>query len=427
MNRVFVLDTDRKPLMPCSPARARRLLRDGKAAVYRMQPFTIILKYRVDPNPQPVEFKVDPGSKITGLALVGNFPQQGRVVLWAANLTHRGYAIRERLASRRSLRRGRRGRKTRYRAPRFLNRTKPKGWLPPSLNSRVENVSSWFNRLLDRVPISECHIETVRFDTQKIQNPEINGVEYQQGELMGYEVREYLLEKWDRKCAYCNKKDIPLEVEHIIPRSRGGSNRVSNLTLARAPCNKKKNSKTAAEFGYTQIQSKSKLPLKDAAAVNATRYAIGCTIQSVGLPTSFWSGGRTKKNRISQGYTKDHWIDAACVGESAEQVTITEGYRALHIKATGRGTRQVVRTDKYGFPRGKAGRCRRVKGFQTGDLVRLSQPQGKYAGDHVGILASIRASGTFDVKAKAGKISANWINFKLIQRGDGYDYSLSAV
>nr|WP_238985508.1 RRXRR domain-containing protein [Nitrosococcus halophilus] len=82
--------------MPCSPARARRLLRDGKAAVYRMQPFTIILKYRVDPNPQPVEFKVDPGSKITGLALVGNFPQQGRVVLWAANLTHRGYAIRER-------------------------------------------------------------------------------------------------------------------------------------------------------------------------------------------------------------------------------------------------------------------------------------------------------------------------------------------
>ncbi|ADE14833.1 HNH endonuclease [Nitrosococcus halophilus Nc 4] len=427
MNRVFVLDTDRKPLMPCSPARARRLLRDGKAAVYRMQPFTIILKYRVDPNPQPVEFKVDPGSKITGLALVGNFPQQGRVVLWAANLTHRGYAIRERLASRRSLRRGRRGRKTRYRAPRFLNRTKPKGWLPPSLNSRVENVSSWFNRLLDRVPISECHIETVRFDTQKIQNPEINGVEYQQGELMGYEVREYLLEKWDRKCAYCNKKDIPLEVEHIIPRSRGGSNRVSNLTLARAPCNKKKNSKTAAEFGYTQIQSKSKLPLKDAAAVNATRYAIGCTIQSVGLPTSFWSGGRTKKNRISQGYTKDHWIDAACVGESAGQVTITEGYRALHIKATGRGTRQVVRTDKYGFPRGKAGRCRRVKGFQTGDLVRPSQPQGKYAGDHVGILASIRASGTFDVKAKAGKISANWKNFKLIQRGDGYDYSLSAV
>ncbi|QBQ55860.1 RNA-guided endonuclease IscB [Nitrosococcus wardiae] len=427
MNSVFILDTDKTPLMPCRPSRARRLLREGKAAVYRMQPFTIILKYRVDPSPQPVGFKVDPGSKTTGLALVGNFPQQGRVVLWGANLEHRGQSVRDRLEKRRLLRRGRRGRKTRYRAPRFLNRTRPKGWLAPSLRSRVENVSTWFNRLLDRAPISECHIETVRFDMQKIQNPEINGVEYQQGELQGYEVREYLLEKWGRKCAYCGKNSAPREVEHIVPRSRGGSHRVSNLTLACTPCNQKKNSKTATEFGYPQIQSKANRPLKDAAAVNATRYAIGGVIQSIGLPTSFWRGGRTKKNRISQGYAKDHWIDAACVGESGEQVTITKGHRALHIKATGRGTRQVVLTDKYGFPRGKAGRCKRVKGFQTGDLVRLSQPRGKYEGIHTGILASIRANGTFDIKAKAGKISANWKHFKLIQRGDGYDYGLSAV
>lgn len=131
MNTVFVLDASKTPLMPCRPSRARRLLRDEKAAVYRMQPFTLVLKYRVEPNPQPLEFKVDPGSKITGLALVGNFPTQGRVVLWASNLTHRGQVIRERLEKRRALRRGRRGRKTRYRAPRFLNRTKPRGWLPP--------------------------------------------------------------------------------------------------------------------------------------------------------------------------------------------------------------------------------------------------------------------------------------------------------
>src|SRR5919197_1996051 len=147
MNRVFVLDTERKPLMPCSPARAKRLLGAGKAAVYRMKPFTIILKYTVDPNPhqtswtgmsiqqtscagthiQPVEFKVDPGSKTTGLALVGEFPKQGRVVLWAANLKHRGDAIRKRLADRRALRRGRRNRQTRYRAPRFDHRTRATG------------------------------------------------------------------------------------------------------------------------------------------------------------------------------------------------------------------------------------------------------------------------------------------------------------
>ncbi|ADE14088.1 HNH endonuclease [Nitrosococcus halophilus Nc 4] len=427
MNSVFVLDTDKTPLMPCRPSRARRLLRDGRAAVFRMQPFTVILKYRVVPTPQPVEFKVDPGSKTTGMALVGHFSVQGRVVLWAANLMHRGQSVRDRLERRRLLRRGRRGRKTRYRAPRFLNRTRPQGWLAPSLRSRVENVSTWFNRLLDRAPISACHIETVRFDLQKIQNPEISGVEYQQGELQGYEVREYVLEKWGRKCAYCHKTNIPLEIEHLVPRSRGGSHRVSNLTLACTPCNQKKNSKTAAEFGYPHLQTKANQPLKDAAAVNATRYAIGRAIQSIGLPTSFWSGGRTKKNRLSQGYAKDHWIDAACVGESGEQVTLAEGDRPLQIKATGRGTRQVVRTDKYGFPRGKAGRCKRVKGFQTGDRVRLIQPKGKYEGAHTGILAGIRANGVFDIKAKAGKISANWKNFKLIQRGEGYDYGLSAV
>ncbi len=296
MNSVFVLDTDKTPLMPCRPSRARRLLRGGKAAAYRRQPFTIILKYRANPSPQSIEFKVDPGSKTTGMTLVGNFPAQGRKVLWVANLTHRSQVIRERLASRRSLHRSRRSIKTPYRAPRFLNRTRPAGWLPPSLRSRVENVSTWLNRLLDRAPISECHIETARFDIQKIQNPEISGIEYQQGEMQGYEIREYILEKWGRECAYCNKKNIPLEIEHIIPRCRGGSDRVSNLTLACTLCNQKKNSQTAAEFGYPHLQAKAKQPLRDAAAVNATCYAIGRIIQSVGLPTSFWSGGKVKKN-----------------------------------------------------------------------------------------------------------------------------------
>ena len=172
---------------------------------------------------QPVELKVDPGSKTTGMALVGVFPKQGRVVLWAANLAHRGAVIRKRLEDRRSLRRGRRGRKTRYREPRFDNRTKPRGWLPLSLRSRVENVRVWYGRLLGRIPITEAHIETVRFDMHAMQRPGISGVEYQQGTLVGYEVREYLLEKWNRTCAYCGAKDVPLEVEHIEPRSEGCS------------------------------------------------------------------------------------------------------------------------------------------------------------------------------------------------------------
>jgi len=427
MNRVFVLGSERKPLMPCTPARARRLLRDKKAAVFRMQPFTIILRFRADGETQPIEFKTDPGSKTTGIALGAAF-KMGLCLIWAANLAHRGHAIRDNLESRRSLRRGRRGRKTRYRQARFLNRSRPKGWLPPSLVSRVDNLRTWYGRLLGYAPITSAEIETVRFDTHAMTRPGIEGVEYQQGELSGYEVREYLLEKWHRTCAYCGKKDIPLQIEHIHPRSKGGSNRISNLTLACEPCNQRKSNRPLDEFLANKpdllrrITAQAKAPLSDAAAVNATRYATGDAIKSVGLPTGFWSGGRTKFNRVEQGYVKDHWIDAACVGETGARVHIPGGFVPLQIKATGRGTRQVVRTDRYGFPRSAAGRCKRVQGFQTGDGVRLEQPNGKYTGTHTGWLAGIRITGQFDIKAAAGRITASYQRYTLLQRADGYEY-----
>jgi len=427
MNRIFVLGHNKQPLMPCHPARARELLNKGLAAVYRQTPFTIILKERTDGDIQPVEFKADPGSKTTGLAIVGKF-KRGDTVLWAANLTHRGHAIKNALKSRRAIRRGRRNRKTPYRAPRFNNRTRPQGYLAPSLMSRVHNVANWLNKLVLRAPLTSCHIETVRFDTQAMQNPAISGGGYQQGTLFGYEVREYVLEKWGRKCAYCGKENVPLEVEHICPKSNGGSDRVSNLTLACRPCNQKKGNRDVREFLALRpeilkhILAQTRVSLKDAAAVNATRYAIGNAIRAFGLPTSFWSGGRTKHNRIVQGYAKDHWIDAVCVGESGDRVFIPRGFKALEIKAMGRGQRQTVRTDRYGFPRGKAGRVKRVKGFQTGDFVKLHQPNGKYAGVHVGRLAGIRADGYFDIASRSGKIKAAFHRFTLIQRGDGFSY-----
>ncbi|MCD2453585.1 RNA-guided endonuclease IscB [Methylicorpusculum oleiharenae] len=427
MNRVFVLDDRKIPLMPCRSARARRLLAAGKAAVYRRVPFTIILKYEVDPDNQPVEFKVDPGSKTTGIALVGQF-NRGNELLWGANLSHRGQSIKDKLESRRSLRRGRRNRKTRYRAARFLNRRKKTGWLPPSLQSRVDNVSSWLKKLRSRAPISECHVETVRFDLQKIVNPEISGIEYQKGELTGYEVREYLLEKWRRQCVYCDSKDTALEIEHIVPRSKGGSNRVSNLTISCRYCNQGKGNMPVEQFvkdpaRLNRILAYAKAPLKDASAVNATRYAIGNAIKEFGLPTSFWTGGRTKLNRSKQHYAKDHYSDAACVGETGANVVISENPKPLLIKATGRGTRQTVRTDKFGFPRNAAGRVKRVFGFQTGDLVRLDLSKGKYAGTHVGRLAGIRANGRLDIATMAGRITASFKNFTIIQRGDGYAYT----
>jgi len=428
MNSVFVISSTQKPLMPCRPARARKLLTAGRAAVYRLHPFTIILKDRADGETQDVEIKIDPGSKTTGIALVGHFEQQGATVLFGANLNHRGQAIKNKLESRASLRRGRRGRKTRYRQARFLNRTRKAGWLPPSVESRVVNTESVIRKLAARCPVTSASVELVKFDMQAMTNPEISGTEYQQGELAGHEVREYLLEKWNRTCAYCGVKNVPLQVEHIHPKANGGSDRVSNLTLSCQPCNQKKGSQPVTVFLkdwpeiLKQLQAQARAPLKDAAAVNAARWTLVNRLKAR-WPVTTGSGGRTKFNRTQQGYPKDHWIDAACVGESGARVTIRAGMKPLTITAKGRGTHQVVRTDKFGFPRGKAGRVKRVHGFTTGDLVKLVQPRGKYQGTHVGRLARIRASGTFDIKSGDLKIGANQKNFTLIQRGDGYEYA----
>src|SRR5438132_5526880 len=191
MNQVFVLDTTKQPLNPVHPGYARLLLKQGKAAVYRRYSFTIRLSRRVEqPILSPLRIKVDPGSKTSGLALVND--ASGDVV-WAAELTHRGEQIKRDLDRRRAIRRKRRQRKTRYRAPRFQNRRKRKGTLPPSLESRICNVLTWVRRLMRLCPVTAISQELVRFDTQALDNPQIEGREYQQGTLCGYEVREYVL------------------------------------------------------------------------------------------------------------------------------------------------------------------------------------------------------------------------------------------
>jgi hypothetical protein len=268
----------------------------------------------------------------------------------------------------------------------------------------------------------------VRFDTQKMQNPEISGIKYQQGELCGYEVREYLLEKWGRKCAYCDRENVPLEIEHIVPKAKRGTDRISNLTLACKRCNKKKGTQKIQTFlkkdkkRLKKIVSQAKTPLKDAACVNTTRYAIGNILKSLGLPVTFWSGGRTKYNRTKQGYPKDHWIDAACVGETGEKIVI-DRITPLHIKAEGRGTRQAERVDQYGFPRTSAKTNKRVHGFQTGDIVKAVVTKGKKVGTYIGRVA-VRSSGNFNISTKSAVVQGISYSYCLmLQKADGYSYS----
>ena len=437
---VFVLDKRKQPLMPCSEKRARLLLQRGRAVVVRMYPFTIRLKDRIGGETQPVRIKLDPGSRTTGLALVrdteiidydtGEIVTQA-TVLWLGELTHRGYQISQALSARSAMRRRRRTTKLRYRAPRFNNRTKPKGWLAPSLQHRVDTPIAWVNQLRQLAPVSAISQELVRFDMQVMQNPEISGVEYQQGELAGYEVREYLLEKWSRTCAYCGATNVPLQIEHIHPKSKSGSNRVSNLSLACAPCNRKKGAQPIEDFlkrkpsVLTRVLSQAKRPLKDAAAVNATRWALLNALKDTGLPVETGSGGLTKFNRVRLGVPKTHALDAACVG----QVDALHDWNhpTLAIKATGRGSYQRTRLNRFGFPRGYLTRQKRFHGFQTGDQVRASVPSGKKAGRHVGRVA-VRKSGSFNIQTAIGAVQGiSYRHCRLLQRADGYGYSCNST
>lgn len=427
MSNVFVVDTNKHPLNTVHPARARKLLSRGKAAVLKRYPFTIILKISInDPVVAELRVKIDPGSVTTGLAIVND--QSGEVV-FAAELTHRGQAIKKSLTDRHGVRRGRRVRHTRYRQARWQNRQRPKGWLPPSLQSRIANVITWVQRLARVCQITAISMELVRFDMQIMEHAEISGVQYQQGTLAGYETREYLLEKWERTCAYCGKENIPLQVEHLVPRAHGGTNRISNLCLACEKCNLAKGTKDIKDFLKRKpdlcrrILAQAKAPLKDAAAVNTTRWELFSRLQGLGWPIESGSGGLTKYNRTTRELPKTHWLDAACVGQSTPETLLVAGMRPLAITAYGHGCRQMCLMNKYGFPRTSPKERHPTHGFQTGDIVKAVVPsQLKTAGTHVGRM-SAKASGSFNIATKSGTVPGVGKNYcRKLQRADGYGY-----
>ena len=448
---VFVLDRRHRPLMPCTGKRARLLLERKRAVIHKLHPFTIRLKDRLleDSELQDLTLKLDPGSKTTGIAVVeekevvdpstgeSKIVTVGKMLL---ELIHRGHQIKERMERRRTYRRSRRNRKTRYREPRFNNRTRPKGWLAPSLMHRVISTITQVTKLMRLLPIKNISQELVRFDMQQMNNPEISGIQYQQGTLAGYNVREYLLEKWGRKCVYCDAKDTILEIDHIHPRSKGGSNSVTNLTIACHDCNQSKSNMDVKDFvkdpiRLNRILATCKRPLKDAAAVNATRWRLYAELKKLGLPVFTFTGAQTKYNRSQFNIPKDHCLDALCVGNI--DVISNWNLPILSIKCLGRGSYKRTNLIPPRLAKGKDGIIRKVKGhsvkwtrqkmhfgFKSGDIAKAVVPAGKYAGTYIGTIA-VRASGRFCITSSGKKIdNINHKNFTLIQRADGYSYSV---
>ena len=257
-----------------------------------------------------------------------------------------------------------------YRKPRFMNRGNNKeGWFAPSIEHKLYTHIRLIEKLKRILPVSNTVIEVASFDTQKMQNPEMSGIEYQQGELQGYEIREYLLEKFHRKCVYCGKTNIPLEIEHLTPKSRGGSNTVDNLAISCHDCNQKKNNLTAEEFGYPEVRKMALIPLKDSAFMNIVRWKL---TQLAGAGYTF--GYITKKNRISLGLDKSHANDAFVIARGTNQVRVSQytisqrrrNNRSLQINR--KGFRPSIRRKRYGF--------------QPGDIVVYDHDRFSVVGVH---------------------------------------------
>ncbi|NMG83521.1 MAG: HNH endonuclease [Methanosarcinales archaeon] len=404
---VFVINKNGNPLMPCKPAKARHLLEAGRAEVVQQTPFTIRLLWDCEENTQDTTLGIDAGYTTVGFSTVTSDRE-----LIAGELTLRS-DIKRLIEKRRTYRRTRRARLW-HREPRFNNRGIPKGWLAPNIQHKLNNHIKLIEKLKKILPITKIVIEVASFDAQKMQNPEISGIEYQQGELQGYEVREYLLEKWGRKCAYCGKKDVPLEIEHIVPRSRGGSDRVSNLTIACHECNQAKGNQTAGEFGHPEIQSKAEKTLKATAFMNAVRSRI---VDLLNCNQTY--GYTTKYNRIKLGLEKSHATDAFVIAGGNGQMRSDS---IIISKQVRRQNRSLYKANLLKGGRLKRNTVKEVKGFRRYDKVKYNNNEC--------FIHGLRSSGYFGLRTITGDQIGASVNSKkltLLKRAKGVIQEVCAI
>ena len=448
---VIVLDKRKRPAGFTTPRRARLLIEKGRAVVHKVYPFTIRIKdidSRAFGKRSEYQIKIDPGSKHTGIAIVEK--DTNKVCLYA-QIEHRGDMVKANLDTRRGARRNRRQRETRYRRCKFPNKKgqkntfispRPEGWLPPSVKSVGDNIINWYKRFCKYINITKVSVEFVKFDTQLMDNPGISGMEYQQGTLFGYELRSYLMEKYNHTCQYCGglSGDQCLEIEHIISKHNKGTDKVSNLTVACHTCNQVKGNlnldqwllklqglSKPSELNKQRIKLITKFldghPLSHknyAAWVNSLRYYIINNIDTQDLELS--TGGKTSYNRNLLKLPKDHHFDALCVGEIPSEFKYVS-QPVLYIKAMGRGTRFRGNTNKCGIIITKFyDNSKMVFGFQTGDIVKAVIPKGKYAGAYIGRITT-RKNGYFHLVGKQTIANVNHKYCTVLQHGNGYNYT----
>ncbi|WP_236700828.1 RNA-guided endonuclease IscB, partial [Agrilactobacillus composti] len=326
---------------------------------------------------QPVSIGVDSGQHHIGLAVTSQDK-----VLFQGEVSLR-QDVKKLLDTRRSYRRGRRDRNTRYRPPRFLNRAKPAGWLPPSVASKVQHNITWIQRIQAVLPKAELHIEVGKFDMAKMVNPGITGLGYQQGDLYGYETaKQYVLDRDNYTCQICHgkTKDPKLKIHHIIYRSNGGTNQVSNLLTVCASCHTQANHQPGGKLYVLQAkQFQSHRSLKGATFMNILRRRLFTAFPAA----SFQYGAQTTLDRAKLDLPKAHYNDAVTISgiqNIVQQPTAVVMFhqfrkkkRSLHEATARKGRKTPNRVSKRNAKNTKA-----VSGFHLNDYVQLPNSQRGY-------------------------------------------------
>ena len=394
---VYVLNKNGQPLMPTSRfGKVRRLLKQNQAKVVKRCPFTIKLLYETANKTQPISLGIDAGSKTIGVSATTEDKE-----LYASEVILRNDIVGL-LSARKELRTSRRNRKTRYRAPRFDNRTasKKQGWLAPSINQKIDSHLKVVENIHEILPITSVNVEVASFDIQKIKNPNIEGVEYQHGEQLGFwNVREYVLFRDDHTCQCCKgkSKDKILNVHHIESRQIGGDAPNNLITLCET-CH------TNYHKGLIELPKSIKrgMKFKDATFMGIMRWALYNKLKEIYSSVSLTYGYITKNTRIENSLPKAHYIDARCVSGNPNVKPLDVVYyqkkvrchnRQIHKNTILKGGYRKLNQAPY-----------LVKGFRLFDKV-------KYNNIECFIIAR-RTSGYFMLKTIDGTKIHNGIGYK---------------
>lgn len=392
---VYVLSIGGSPLMPCKEAKARRLLKLNKAKIKYQEPFTIQLLFECKNITQDITLGVDAGSKMIGLSATTKTHE-----LYSAEVELRNDIV-DKLSTRRQNRRTKRNR-LRYRQPRFSNRKKDKGWLAPSIQHKIDTHINMVDKIHKILPITKIIVETASFNIQKINNPSISGLEYQQGEQLNFwNVREYVLFRDNHKCQHCKgkSKDSVLQVHHIQSRKIGG-NAPNNLITLCQTCHK------AHHNGSIDLKVKRGKSFTDATFMGIMRWTFYNQLKSKYNDVNMTYGYITKNTRIENNLPKEHRVDALCItgNPTVKRLDYYFFYKKVRCQ-----NRQI---HKSNFIKGHKKKLNQapfeIKGFRLFDKVRYDKKSYHIFGR--------RKSGFFDIRTLSGeKVNNGSISYKKLK------------